>query len=168
MEGDVLSAFRETITIGAPPQVVWQLVTDICRRPQFAGSKSITKMIDFDGGLAVGGRWLAHERVGPQKFDAPSQITAIEPERRLEWVSFPPMKEANRGTGGKVQRGYQPGRLGHRADAPHERARTPQRRRHAQGHVCGIRPAEKAAGRRADNPQQHQGRRRTRDQRLTT
>lgn len=68
MEGEVLSAFRETITIDAPPQVVWQLVTDIRRHPEFAGPKSITKLIDFDGELAVGGRWLAHERGGPAKI----------------------------------------------------------------------------------------------------
>lgn len=106
MEGDVLSAFREAISIDAPPRVVWALVSDIGRHPEFAGPKSITKVIDFDGQLAVGSHWVAHERVGPQKFDAPSQITALEPERSLEWESFPPMKDANRGAGGKVHWGY--------------------------------------------------------------
>ena len=106
MEGDVVSSFRESITIDAPPELVWKLVSDIKRHPEFAGPKSITKAIDFDGELAVGSRWIAHERFGPQKFDAPSEVTAIDPGRSLEWVSFPPMKDANRGKGGKVEWGY--------------------------------------------------------------
>jgi len=107
MEGDVVSAFRESIDISAPPQVVWALVADIARHPEFAGPKSITKVIDFDQPIAVGSRWVAHERFGPQKFDAPSEITAVDEGRRLEWVSFPPMKEGNRGKGGRVFWAYE-------------------------------------------------------------
>jgi uncharacterized protein YndB with AHSA1/START domain len=106
MEGDVVSSFRESITIDAPPELVWRLVSDISRHPEFAGPASITKAIEFDGQLVVGSRWIAHERFGPQKFDAPSEITAIDPGRALEWVSFPPMNDTNRGRGGKVQWGY--------------------------------------------------------------
>ena len=92
MEGDVVTSFRESIGISAPPQVVWDLIIDIRRHAQFAGPKSITKVVDFDGPVAVGSRWIAHEKFGPQKFDAPSEITAVEQGKRLEWVSFPPMK----------------------------------------------------------------------------
>lgn len=107
MEGDVLTSFRESADISAPPDVVWRLVTDIRRHAEFAGPKSITKVIDFDGPVAVGGRWVAHEKFGPQKFDAPSEITAVDDGERLEWISFPPMKEDNRGKGGRVVWGYQ-------------------------------------------------------------
>lgn len=107
MEGDVVTSFRESIEISAPPEVVWELITDIPRHAEFAGPKSITKVIDFDGPVAVGSRWLAHEKFGPQKFDAPSEITAVEEGKRLEWVSFPPMKEENRGKGGRVNWGYE-------------------------------------------------------------
>lgn len=106
MEGDVLSSFRESVEIDASPETVWGLVTNISRHPEFAGPKSITKEIDFDGPVEVGTRWIAHERFGPQKFDAPSEITAVVPGRKLEWVSYPPMKEQNRGRGGKVVWGY--------------------------------------------------------------
>ena len=107
MEGDVLASFRESMEISAPPEVVWALVADIPRHAEFAGPKSITKVIDFDGPLTVGSRWVAHEKFGPQKFDAPSEVTADEPGKRLEWVSFPPMKEENRGKGGRVNWGYE-------------------------------------------------------------
>jgi uncharacterized protein YndB with AHSA1/START domain len=107
MEGDAVTSFRESIDISAPPHVVWDLVTDVRRHPEFAGPKSITKVVEFDGPLEVGSRWVAHERFGPQKFDAPSEITAVEEGRRLEWVSFPPMKDANRGKGGRVLWGYE-------------------------------------------------------------
>lgn len=106
MEGDVLSSFRESIHIDAPPELVWRLVSDVRRHPAFAGPNSITKAIDLDGDLAVGRRWIAHERFGPQRFDAPSQVTALDPPRCLEWVSYPPMKDAHRGTGGTVHWGY--------------------------------------------------------------
>ncbi|MGA9343536.1 MAG: hypothetical protein WBV37_00415, partial [Nocardioidaceae bacterium] len=62
----------ESVQIEAPPDVVWQLVTDVKRHTEFAGPKSITKVIEFDGPPHVGDRWIAHERFGPQKFDAPS------------------------------------------------------------------------------------------------
>jgi uncharacterized protein YndB with AHSA1/START domain len=106
MEGDVISSFRESVQIAASPEVVWGLVTDIRRHPEFAGPASITKTIEFDGEVAVGARWTAHEKFGPQKFDAPSEITAVVPGRSLEWVSFPPMKDENRGRGGRVVWGY--------------------------------------------------------------
>jgi uncharacterized protein YndB with AHSA1/START domain len=97
---------EESVHVEAPPSRVWELVSDIRRHPEFAGPKSITKVIEFDGPLEVGQRWTAHERFGPQKFDAPSEITAVSPERELAWESFPPMKEANRGSGGKVLWAY--------------------------------------------------------------
>jgi uncharacterized protein YndB with AHSA1/START domain len=107
MEGDVVASFRELVEIAAPLPVVWELITDIRRHAEFAGPKSITKVIDFDGPVAVGSRWVAHERFGPQKFDAPSEFTAVEEQSRLEWVSFPPMKDENRVTGGRVIWGYE-------------------------------------------------------------
>jgi uncharacterized protein YndB with AHSA1/START domain len=107
MEGDVVTSFREAIEISAPPGVVWDLVTDVRRHTEFAGPKSITKVIDFDGPVAVGKRWVAHEKFGPQRFDAPSEITAVDEGKRLEWVSFPPMKEESRGKGGRVNWGYE-------------------------------------------------------------
>jgi uncharacterized protein YndB with AHSA1/START domain len=106
MEGDVVSSFRESITIAASPDVVWGLISDISRHPEFAGPKSITKAIEFDGEVAVGARWTAHEKFGPQKFDAPSEITAVDPGKSFEWVSFPPMKDEDRGEGGRVVWGY--------------------------------------------------------------
>lgn len=106
MEGDVISSFRESVKIAAPPEVVWGLIADISRHTEFAGPKSITKAVEFDGPLAVGARWTAHEKFGPQKFDAPSEITAVDPGRSLEWVSFPPMKDEGRGEGGRVVWGY--------------------------------------------------------------
>ena len=102
-----LVEIAESIDIAAPVDRVWLLVTDVARHPAFAGPKSITKVIDFDGPIEVGQRWVAHERFGPQKFDAPSDITAVDPERRFAWVSFPPSKESNRGEGGRVHWAYE-------------------------------------------------------------
>jgi uncharacterized protein YndB with AHSA1/START domain len=97
---------EESIHIDAGPEEVWRQVTDNRRHPEFAGPRSITKVIDFDGPLAPGAWWVAHERFGPQKFDAPSEVTEVDPGHRLAWVSFPPMKDANRGEGGRVLWSY--------------------------------------------------------------
>ena len=96
----------ESIQANATPETVWNLITDVPRHPEFAGPKGITKAIDFDGPLEVGVRWVAHERFGPAKFDAPSETTKVDPGREFGWVSFPPMKEANRGDGGRVPWNY--------------------------------------------------------------
>ncbi|MFC5728110.1 MULTISPECIES: SRPBCC domain-containing protein [Nocardioides] len=107
MEGDVVTSFRESVEISAPPHAVWDLITDIRRHTEFAGPKSITKVIEFEGPVAVGSRWIAHEKFGLQKFDAPSEITVVDEVKRLEWISFPPMKEDDRGKGGRVVWGYE-------------------------------------------------------------
>jgi uncharacterized protein YndB with AHSA1/START domain len=107
MEGDAISTVKESIHVDAPAEAVWRLVADVGRHPEFAGPKSITKEIEFDGRLEVGNRWLAHEKFGPQKFDAPSEITKVEPQRELAWVSYPPVKkEEMRGKGGRVLWSY--------------------------------------------------------------
>jgi uncharacterized protein YndB with AHSA1/START domain len=104
---DALVDITEAMHIDAPPETVWQLITDVRRHPEFGGPKSITKVIDFDGPLEVGQRWIAHEKFGPQKFDAPSDITDVDPLRRFAWVSFPPFKEERRGAGGRVFWSYE-------------------------------------------------------------
>jgi hypothetical protein len=85
--------FEESIEIQASPDVVWGLVTDVVRHPEFAGPKSITKKIYFDGPLAPGAVFNADEKVGPQKFQAPSEIVTVDPEREFAWVSLPPAKD---------------------------------------------------------------------------
>lgn len=65
---------------------MWRLVTDIGRHPEFAGPKSITKAIEYEGPLVPGTRRVAHEKFGPQKFDAPSEITSTVTEKELSWA----------------------------------------------------------------------------------
>lgn len=96
----------ESVHVDAPPDVVWGLVTNVRRHPDFAGPKSITKAIDFEGPLEVGAHWLAHEKFGPQKFDAPSEVTLVDAGHDFGWVSYPPMMERKRGEGGRVYWDY--------------------------------------------------------------
>ncbi len=107
MEGDTISQVQESVLIDAPVGVVWDLVMDVRRHPEFAGPKSITKAIEFDGPLGTGSRWVAHEKFGPQRFDAPSEATNVVAEKEFSWVSFPPVKnESDRGRGGRVLWSY--------------------------------------------------------------
>lgn len=107
MEGDTLQSFSQSVHIAAPSELVWTLITNVGLHPEFAGPKSITKKIEPPDQLTVGARWIANEEFGPNKFDAASEVTALEPERLFEWVSFPPVKsEEFRGEGGKVIWGF--------------------------------------------------------------
>jgi uncharacterized protein YndB with AHSA1/START domain len=102
MEGDKMLDLAEAVHIEASPTDVWAVVTDVRRHPELAGPKSITKSIEFDGPVQVGAHWLAHEKAGPRRFDAPSEVTAVQAEHEFAWVSYPPMKEDSRGAGGRV------------------------------------------------------------------
>ena len=153
MEGDVVTSFRESIEISAPPQVVWDLITDIRRHVEFAGPKSITKVIDFDGPVAVGSRWVAHEKFGPQKFDAPSEIT-VGRAGEAAGVDLLPTDEREESRQGR------PRRLGlraesrqrwHQARALHDRARAPQGRHLAEDDVQALRATGEAGRRRTDH-----------------
>ena len=159
MEGDKISSFREAVHIEAPVSRVWAIVTDVKRHPQFAGPKSITKVIVFDGPLAVGAKWVAHEKFGPQKFDAPSEITKLEPEQEFAWVSFPPMKDENRGAGGRVLWSYvlAPRRRRHKVGASYGCARTTKGCSGNQGDVQDAKPSKEAASRCHHDSAKRQG-----------
>lgn len=86
-------AFERSIHISAPPEVVWELITDVRRHAEFAGDQSITKTIHFEGPLEVGARWTADEKIGPMKFQAPSEITKVSEPEEFAWKSFPPAKD---------------------------------------------------------------------------
>lgn len=101
-----LSEITESVHVDASPGEVWAVVTDVRRHAEFAGPKSITKEIEFDGPLEVGVRWMAHEKFGPQRFDAPSEVTLVDPRHDFGWVSFLPMKEEKRGVGGRAYWDY--------------------------------------------------------------
>lgn len=66
MDGDPISQVRESALIDAPVGVVWRLVTDVGRHPEFAGPKSVTKAIEYEGPLVPGTRWVTHEKFGPR------------------------------------------------------------------------------------------------------
>ncbi|MEV7525828.1 SRPBCC family protein [Streptomyces sp. NPDC091371] len=101
-----LSEITESVHVDATPDEVWAVVTDVRRHTEFAGPKSITKEIEFEGPLEVGTRWMAHEKFGPSSFDAPSEVTAVDRGHDFGWVSFPPMKEEKRGAGGRAYWDY--------------------------------------------------------------
>ncbi|MGP3984982.1 SRPBCC family protein [Streptomyces sp. KR80] len=101
-----LSEITESVHVDATPDEVWSVVTDVRRHPEFAGPKSITKEIEFEGPLEIGAHWLAHEKFGPQTFDAPSEVTMVDPAHDFSWVSLLPVREKSRGTGGRVYWDY--------------------------------------------------------------
>jgi uncharacterized protein YndB with AHSA1/START domain len=83
----------EQTVIGAPPAAVWAVVADIEGHTRLAGSGEV-KAIRMAGPLALGATFEADIAVGVYgSFVARGVVTAVEPERELSWVSYPPLEE---------------------------------------------------------------------------
>ena len=76
---ETLVDIEESIHVDATPDAVWQLVTDVRRHPEYAGPKSITKVIDFDDTLHVGARWRTVARVAVSSGPTPSRPNPTGP-----------------------------------------------------------------------------------------
>ena len=81
-----------TVEIDAPPEVVWEVWTDVERWPEWTDGVSHVELLpdeDSEDGesLAVGRR----VRIRQPKFPtAVWQVTSVEPGRLFEWVSSTP------------------------------------------------------------------------------
>ena len=86
----------ELIEIDAPQDAVWEVITDVARHADLAGSGEV-KAIRMSGSLAAGTAWEADEVVkGMGAFEARSECTVLDPPREFVWKSFPPpVKKGN-------------------------------------------------------------------------
>lgn len=86
-------AHRE-ITINAPPQVIFDIVGDISRHHELAGSGEVLRIRrTTEGPVRVGTQFEADEDIpmGPtrMKFISTSQIVTYDPPSVLSWTSMP-------------------------------------------------------------------------------
>jgi uncharacterized protein YndB with AHSA1/START domain len=81
--------YETTVHIGASPERVWEIVGDLGRSQEWAGSgqvKSITKTTE--GPVGVGTKYVAQEKI-LVPFKAETVVVGYEPNRFITWTSRP-------------------------------------------------------------------------------
>ncbi|GAC1470684.1 MAG: hypothetical protein PVSMB7_21720 [Chloroflexota bacterium] len=81
--------YEASTHIDAPPERVWEIVGDLGRSHEWAGSgqvKSVTK--STDGPVGVGTKYVAQEKI-LIPFKAESVVVGLEPNRWIAWTSVP-------------------------------------------------------------------------------
>jgi uncharacterized protein YndB with AHSA1/START domain len=75
---------RAETTIAAPPERVWEVLTDLRRMPQW--SPELVRMVPLrSGGLKVGQQYLGINRRKAVVWPTRSVVTTVEPGRSLAW-----------------------------------------------------------------------------------
>jgi uncharacterized protein YndB with AHSA1/START domain len=79
------------LVMAAPPEVVYELVADVTRMPEFSPEVTECRWLDGATGPAVGARFAARNKFsrGPAVGNKPV-ITAVEPGRRISWSRTEP------------------------------------------------------------------------------
>ncbi|HEV8565134.1 MAG TPA: SRPBCC family protein [Actinomycetota bacterium] len=86
-----------TVEVDLPvsPEAVWDVVADIERHRELAGSGEI-RSLRVRGPIGVGTRWEAdHEVPGAGTFQSTGELIVFQPPTELVWKSFPPLLVEN-------------------------------------------------------------------------
>ncbi|MFD8481860.1 SRPBCC family protein [Kitasatospora sp. NPDC059673] len=113
------------VTIPAPPQRVWELVTDISTSPRFSPELQRTEWLQDAEGPAVGAHFAGHNaRPDGQQWQTVNRITELTPNERFGWSVLPDIATAQgdafanwyyeltpEGTGTRLRHGMRLGNL---------------------------------------------------------
>lgn len=77
---------EDSVEIDAPPQLVWEVFTDVERWPEWTAS--VTSLVGLDGSALTVGRRFAIKQPGMQKLVW--QVTEIDPGTSWTWVQRSP------------------------------------------------------------------------------
>ena len=80
-----MKSFATSITIRAPSEAVWALLTDAARYPQW-----ISTVVKIDGRIAPGEKVTVHARAAPGRT-FPVEVTEFAPSRRMVWTGGMPL-----------------------------------------------------------------------------
>ena len=73
-----------SVSIDAPVDVVWDLVTDINIAARFQDEFQEAEWLD--DGPSLGARFIGRNRMGDQTWETTSTIVAYQPERTFRWA----------------------------------------------------------------------------------
>ena len=81
--------YETSVHIDAPPERIWEIVGDLGRSHEWAGSSQVKSMSKTtEGPVGVGTKYMAQEKI-LVPFKAESEIVAYEPERCIAWTARP-------------------------------------------------------------------------------
>jgi uncharacterized protein YndB with AHSA1/START domain len=76
-----------SVTIAAPPERVWAMVTDVTRMGEWSPENVGGEWLDGATGPAAGVRFKGHNRRGKAKWSTTCEITEAEPGRSFVFVT---------------------------------------------------------------------------------
>jgi hypothetical protein len=77
------------VGIGYPSDRVFPYLADPARWPEFAPAVASRRRIG-DGPPTIGSRWAAVDRIGPFRVRFTDELTELEPDARVVWLSTSP------------------------------------------------------------------------------
>jgi hypothetical protein len=75
----------ESIDIVAPAEVVWALVSDLSRMPDFSPELERIEWTGATTGPSVGARFKGHNRAGSKAWSTTGTIVVADPPREIAW-----------------------------------------------------------------------------------
>ena len=78
---------QASIVIGAPPEALWALVTDVTRTGEWSPENTGAVWLDGATGPAVGARFKGSNRRGRTKWATTCQVTVADPGREFVFVT---------------------------------------------------------------------------------
>ena len=86
MSGDERSG-QASVTVQAPPERVWALVTDVTRMGEWSPENERGEWVDGATGAVVGARFKGYNRRGKSKWSTTCEITEADPGRSFVFVT---------------------------------------------------------------------------------
>jgi uncharacterized protein YndB with AHSA1/START domain len=79
-----MSDLEQSVRIAAPPARVWELVSDVCRMPEWSPQVTSTRLRSgFD--LGLGAEFTNRNREGELEWTTHAEIVSFDPERELSF-----------------------------------------------------------------------------------
>jgi uncharacterized protein YndB with AHSA1/START domain len=79
-----------SVLIAARPEVVWELVTDLTRTPEWNRETLETVWVPPHTGPELGAVFRATNRIGDWQWDVECHVTRADPQVAFEWTVSPP------------------------------------------------------------------------------
>jgi hypothetical protein len=84
---------EESVTVAAPPEVVWALVADVTRMGEWSPECRRCEWLDGATGPSVGARFRGHNRIAIYRWTRVCRVTAADPGVEFAFVTLGPRGE---------------------------------------------------------------------------